>query len=241
MTTSMATTNFRQAFVALLLCASTALVSAAPHHRTANPVSVADVQSKLPGVKNAARRAALTTFFNTCRAQQWAACEISWFDLHGLGLGMVYHTKSGLESWEFQQDPLSTNIYNAITNALSSEKYVNDWNLVIKAKAISKDVPASAPARLGLDDESWRQISLLTVQQNMQAGGVTLDVFTSFHDERAEWLRYLALVFATRNDATNSYFALGLLQSYAKLSKSDAQLYNNTLTAVHSYLSRSGK
>jgi hypothetical protein len=224
-----------------MLCASASFSSATPHHRTANPVTVADIPAKLADVKNVARRAALSTFYTSCRSKQWAACEIAWFDLHGLGLGMVYHTQSGLESWAFSKDEIATNIYNAITNALRSANYAGEWDLIVKAKVIAADIPASAPARLGLDDESWRQISLLTVQRNMQLSGVTLDVFRSFTDERAEWLRYLALVFAARNDATNSYVALGLLQSYAKLSKSDAQIYNTTLTAVQSYFSKSGK
>jgi hypothetical protein len=233
--------NICRVFLGFLFSGLMFSVSASIQVHSGTTVTVENIAEKLMSVKNSDRRVALTTFFNTCRAKQWASCNIAWFDLHSLGLGMVYHTKSGLESWSFEKDILSTNIYQVIVGVLSSNKDGGAWDLVLKPKIVTAEIPAVVLARAGLDDESWRYLALLLTQENMLARGVSLDVFKGFDDERAEWLRYLSLVFAMRNDSINSFISLSQLKLYVAVNKSDVMLYNRTLTAVQTYLSNQGK
>lgn len=218
-----------------------AAASAQAAPSTTSELTMAQVQAQLPTIKNAARRTGLTTFFNECRNRSLFTCQLAWFDLHTVGLEMIYHQQSGLESYEFIKDPQSSEIYRAIAIALTHPSYRNGWDLIIRPKYASKELLDVVPAREGLHENTWNFATLDIVKQHFSYAGVNYDVNKGYAtNPRAEWCRYLTLVFAIRGDTTNSLAAVGYLKTYAKMSTSDALLYNNTLLAVQKYLSTRG-
>lgn len=218
---------------ALLTSLSLAPVSAAG-------LTMAQVQTELPTIKDTQRRHALIKFFNECKNKRWFHCQLSWFDLNAAGLDMVYNVKSGLETWEFEADTKSTSLYRAIAIALTHPSYRDGWDLMVRAKYMSPDIPTEALAREGLYDDQWNFATLDIVNQHFQSRGISYDVNKGFTDPRAEWIRYLALVFAVRGDVTNTYTAINELKNYAKINKANGLLYNNTLAAMQKYLSSIG-
>lgn len=206
----------------------------------AGELTMAQVQAQLPTIKDEARRVAMLKFYNECKNRNLYSCQMAWFDLHDVGLDMIFHVKTGLESWEFSKDSKSTALYRAIAIALTHPSYRNGWDLIVRAKYSVEDLPNEAPAREGLHDDPWHFATLDIVNQHFKSVGISYEVDKGFSDPRAEWIRYLALVFAIRGDVTNTNAAMVDLKSYAKINKSDIALYNNTLYSVQKYLSTIG-
>lgn len=226
--------------VGVALFSSALLAQAAAPMAANSEMTMAQVQTTLPTIRDSARRTALTKFFDECRNKHWLSCQLAWFDLHDAGLEEVYHVKSGLATWEFTKDTKSTATYRAIAIALSTPLYRDAWDLTLRPQYADVNIPTEVPARAGLNDESWHTFALDIVHQRFYYAGIAYDVNKAFVDQRAEWLRYLSLVFAARNDKTNSYAALEALQTYAKLNTVNSAVYNNTLAAVQKYLSTIG-
>lgn len=203
-------------------------------------LTMAQVQSELPSIKNQARKFAMIKFFNECKAKRLFTCHLAWFDLNAAGLDMVYNVKSGLESWQFENDPKSTALYRAITIALTHPNYRDGWDLVVRPKYMDAELPTEAAAREGLYDDTWNFATLDIVSQHFEYANIEYETGKGFTDPRGEWIRYLALVFAIRGDASNTYTAINELKSYAKINTANGVLYNNTLSAVQKYLSTKG-
>lgn len=226
------------ALACIFVCAST--YAASPATGVLPELTMAQVQNDLPTIKDSKRRTALIKYFNECKNKRLFSCHLAWFDLHEVGLDMVYNVQSGMESWVFEKDPKSTELYRAISIALSHPAYRDGWDLVVRPRYASTDLPSEAPARLGLHDDQWYFTTLDIVTNHFASVGITYATDKGFKEPRADWIRYLALSYAIRGDVTNTYAAIGELKSYAKINKDNVAIYNATLSAVQKYFSNRG-
>lgn len=188
--------------------------------------------SVLTAAAHASPSDALNAFETACLAQRWAQCHVAWFDLFAAGMAVMADMESSDDALIFIDNPDATERYRAVASRLDLPDARQAWDAIVTPLRPSDDLPSTAPARLGLIDRAWKDVTLDIIQQRFDARQIRYNVYGALKSERAEWLRYLTLVYVIRADEPNARQALGMLK---KAEKPQASKVEALRQAVQSY------
>jgi len=163
------------------------------------------------GTRTNQSRTALAEFGAVCLAQQWADCHRAWFDLFAAELEVTSDRESGDDVIRSPQQAQTTGRYAAITEQLERPSLRGAWDAVVMPLSHPDDPRAGVPARLGLLDAAIKREALDLAGERLHRRHIAYHVHDVLRGDRAEWLRYLTLVYIARDDETSARKALLML------------------------------
>lgn len=222
----------------ITLCVGAALASPVYAQQFRDQLMTApEMISATQAVKNPKTQPLLEKWVRVCLKKEWGNCQVAWWNLAEQG-GLTQIENEGYSSWGFLKQPDANEVLMHMVTALNNPPYRSAWDIEVTTTKQYADIPNIVEGRNALTDGTDQAIVLAIIKERFIVKNVAYQVNQEMPNEKMEWLRLVALMYAVREDSASSYQVLAELQKHAKITPAATETYNRTVQAVQAYIKK---